>query len=473
MSTPRRDPTAAWLERHRHPIAPAERAEIFGLEEVLDVVDGVVDRLASGSLGGDRGLLLSGPPGTGKTLTARYLATRLAAATGREVPFYVLPLDELTPARVRAAFALLDARPEPSILYLDEVDGFARRPFGNPEHPDDRALRLAFLSAMDGTSAAPRRALLVAATNLGHDEVYPSLLRAGRIGRTMVYQLPGEEAATAILTALLAPHTDLDPGQIGLFARVGRNTLSGADYRFVAEDAVARAAARGRRVEAEDVAVALRARGQNVAGRDEKTPPQLREVVLVHETGHAIAISAISGPEAVRSIALFAQMEAKVSLNPPSSEAELLRHAVFARAGRMAEEMVRGTASLGAHADMAAYERSWGRLIINGRWPELSMLFEEQDTDARIRWHIEAVSAPFTERIAAMRRAFDAWVDGNARAALEANRHLLEPIAAAMADTVGADSAAWLRLLEEHGPLTRVELSPLPEILLSFDSRRA
>jgi ATP-dependent Zn protease len=468
---------ADWLARHRIPVAPATRAEIFGLDEVIDVVDGVVDRLARGTVGGDRGFLFSGPPGTGKTLTARYMATRISTATGREIPFYVLPLDELTPALVREIFTYIDCQPEPSIVYIDEIDGFARQPQDGSGHPADRALRLAFLSAIDGVADAPRRTLLIGATNIDPIQIVQALLRAGRMGRTLIYRLPSEEAAAGILGSLLGPHSDLEAGEIALFARIGRNALSGADYRFIAEDAIARAEARGRRVIAEDVATALRARGHNAANRDDENEqdPRSSGAFLLHEIGHAVALSALAGPEEVRSIALFDRYGAHVSGKDRTREEDALLFGPVARAGRIAEEMIEGTANFGAHADMERYNTVWLRLIANGRWPQISLPFDVNSENAAMPRYLPEIFAdqPLRNELAALRRAFDAWSDTNARAALEANRHLLLPLREAIVGRVGIDNAAWLALLEEHGPIVRVAPTPLPELLLPYDSRRA
>jgi hypothetical protein len=476
-SAPATPAVADWLALHRIPVAPATRADIFGLDAVIDVVDGVIDRLARGTVGGDRGFLFSGPPGTGKTLTARYMATRISAATGREIPFYVLPLDELTPVLVREIFSHIDHLPDPSIVYIDEIDGFARQPQEGSGHPADRALRLAFLSAIDGVADAPRRTLLIGATNIDPLQIVPALLRAGRMGRTLIYRLPSEEAAAGILESLLGPHSDLAPGEVGLFARIGRNMLSGADYRFIAEDAIARAESRGRRVIAEDVATALRARGHNAANRDDENEqdPRSSGSFLLHEIGHAVALSALAGPEEVRSIALFDRYGAHVSGKDRTREEDAFLFAPVARAGRIAEEMIEGTANFGAHVDMERYNAVWLRLIANGRWPQISLPFDvNSDTEAMARYMPEIFAdEPMHNELADLRRAFDTWSDANARAALEANRHLLLPLRDAIAGRVGIDNAAWLALLDEHDPIVRVALTPLPEILRSYDSRRA
>lgn len=460
-----------YLASHRQRVAPAERDEIFGLDPTLDVIDGVIERLIGGVGLADRGLIFSGPPGTGKTLSARYLATRLGHLTAREIPFYVLPLDGLTPELVRAVFAYLDAQPGPSIVYLDEIDGFARKiesSNAHAEQPADRALRLAFLSALDGTLDGQHRALLIASTNLSQSEIHPALLRSGRLGRFISYQCPDRAAITKLLSHHLDGKSDLSATEIELIAGSISNRFSGADIRSICEDAVARASLHKRRVVFDDIRVVLWSRSYRSAHLSPEKEFAATHETIVHELGHAVAISITSGPETMEVISFLSAESAKTIGPNPTTEEQMLHTAIWFRAGRIAEELILGSNSLGSVPDFANYHRAFYRLIENGRWPYLAAIFDFGMAKIHPRGAVavaDGLNGPFVEEVAELWRDFDRWVDQAARAIIIPHRGLIEAISAELGGKLGIATEEWLSLLAKHGPLQSVELPPLPASL--------
>ena len=121
--------TRKWLDQHRVDPDTLGAVEVIGIGHVTRELDAIAARLteperaATLGLQPPRGVLLWGAPGLGKTLSARYLATRL----GDNVPFYEVPVDELSPERLRGAVKALSAADEYAVVMIDEVEFLRHR----------------------------------------------------------------------------------------------------------------------------------------------------------------------------------------------------------------------------------------------------------------------------------------------------------------------------------------------------------
>lgn len=145
-----------------------------------------------------KGVLFAGPAGTGKTFLAQALANYA------EANFYNIGGPELvdqyvgqSERRLREVFEHAHAN-RPSILFFDEVDSmFSQRADDTPEY----ANRLVgqFLSLLDGFRAHGG-VMVIATTNLP-GRLDRALLRPGRFGHEIAFELPDETARREVLQA--------------------------------------------------------------------------------------------------------------------------------------------------------------------------------------------------------------------------------------------------------------------------------
>ena len=330
--------------------------------ELREVTEFLKDPSRFQRLGGKmpRGVLLVGPPGTGKTLLAR------ATAGEAGVPFFSLSGSEFVEmfvgvgaSRVRDLFD--QAKKEaPSIIFIDEIDAIGGRRAGAGSvgsHEEREQTLNQLLAEMDGFEST-RGVIVMAATN--RPEILdPALLRPGRFDRQINVDLPdlvGREEIVRIHAAqvTLAPEVDL--------ATVARITpgFSGADLANVVNEAALLAARRGRdAVEMVDFDEAIE---RVVAGSERRTRamnPQEKQVVAVHEAGHALVASLLPGTDPVHKVTIVPRgralgytwqrpTEDRYLLSQPELEARL----AVLLGGRAAEALTFGQVSTGAADDL-------------------------------------------------------------------------------------------------------------------------
>ncbi|MFA5060891.1 MAG: CDC48 family AAA ATPase [Candidatus Pacearchaeota archaeon] len=140
-----------------------------------------------------KGILLYGPPGTGKTLLAK------AVAKESEVNFIKLNGPELQKEgivgketeRLRKMFKRAK-QVSPSIIFIDEIDSFAKRRGGFGTISDsNESLINTLLTEMDGLEDL-KNIIVIGATNRP-DILDPALLRPGRFDRIVFVPIPEKE----------------------------------------------------------------------------------------------------------------------------------------------------------------------------------------------------------------------------------------------------------------------------------------
>ncbi len=146
-----------------------------------------------------RGILLYGPPGTGKTLLAKAIANESEAnfirLNGPELQKEGIVGKETE--RLRKMFKRA-RQVSPSIIFIDELDSFAKRRGGYGSVSDsNESLINTLLTELDGMEDL-NDVIVIAATNRP-DILDPALMRPGRFDRIVYVPVPKEEGRLKIL----------------------------------------------------------------------------------------------------------------------------------------------------------------------------------------------------------------------------------------------------------------------------------
>ena len=343
-------------------------ADVAGVEEakaeLMEVVDFLKNPKKYQRLGGriPKGVLLVGPPGTGKTLLAR------AVAGEADVPFFFLSGSEFVEmfvgvgaARVRDLFEQAKEK-APCIVFIDELDAIGKTRAGNTgflSGHDEREQTLnQLLAEMDGFDSS-KGVIIMAATN--RPEVLDAaLLRAGRFDRQVVVDRPDVKGREAILrvharNVTLAPTVDLHV----LAARTPG--MAGADLANIINEAALLAARKGK--DAVDMADLEEAVDRVVGGLERKSrvlSDKERDIVAHHEIGHALVASSLPHVDPVHKVtiiprgvaALGATYQLPLEDRYLLTRSELEDRIAVLLGGRVAEEIIYGEVSTGAHNDL-------------------------------------------------------------------------------------------------------------------------
>jgi cell division protease FtsH len=343
-------------------------ADVAGVEEakaeLMEVVDFLKNPKKYQRLGGriPKGVLLVGPPGTGKTLLAR------AVAGEADVPFFFLSGSEFVEmfvgvgaSRVRDLFEQAKEK-APCIVFIDELDAIGKTRAGNTgflSGHDEREQTLnQLLAEMDGFDSS-KGVIIMAATN--RPEVLDAaLLRAGRFDRQVVVDRPDVKGREAILlvharNVKLASSVDLHV----LAARTPG--MAGADLANIINEAALLAARKGK--DAVDMADLEEAVDRVVGGLERKSrvlSEKERDIVAHHEIGHALVASSLPNADPVHKVtiiprgvaALGATYQLPLEDRYLLTRSELEDRIAVLLGGRVAEEIIYGEVSTGAHNDL-------------------------------------------------------------------------------------------------------------------------
>ena len=335
-------------------------------QELVEVVDFLKDPRKFAELGAriPKGILLVGPPGTGKTLLAR------AVAGEAGVPFFSISGSDFVEmfvgvgaSRVRDLFETAKKN-APCIIFIDEIDAVGRqRGAGLGGGHDEREQTLnQLLVEMDGFGAN-EGIIIVAATNRP-DILDPALLRPGRFDRQITVDRPDVTGREAVLQ-VHARNKPLDES-VNLKSIAARTPgFSGADLENLLNEAALVAARRDKKKidmedldEATDRVIAGPAKKSRVISKKE------RNIVAFHEAGHTVIGVVLDEAEMVHKVTIVPRGQAggyAVMLPKEDryfmTKPELLDKITGLLGGRVAEEIVFGEVSTGAHND---FQRATG-----------------------------------------------------------------------------------------------------------------
>jgi cell division protease FtsH len=331
--------------------------------ELVEVVDFLKSPQKYTALGAriPKGVLLVGPPGTGKTLLAK------AVAGEAGVPFFSLSGSEfvemfvgLGAARMRDLFEQAKKR-APCIVFIDELDaiGKSRGGVAALSTHDEREQTLnQLLVEMDGFEATAG-VIIMAATN--RPEVLDqALLRAGRFDRQVVVDRPDLRGREEILKVHVRK-VKLAPDAAVTVLAQRTPGMVGADLAKVVNEAALAAARRGSDLVGQkdfEEAVARMQLGLEKKGRVMNDEEKKR--VAYHESGHALVAMSVDHANPVHRVTIIPRSIGAlgVTLQLPTEDRylvtreELLDRICVMYGGRVAESIVFGDVSSGAHDDL-------------------------------------------------------------------------------------------------------------------------
>lgn len=334
--------------------------------ELVEVVEFLKDPRKFAELGAriPKGVLLVGPPGTGKTLLAR------AVAGEAGVPFFSISGSDFVEmfvgvgaSRVRDLFENAKKN-APCIIFIDEIDAVGRqRGAGLGGGHDEREQTLnQLLVEMDGFGAN-EGIIIIAATNRP-DILDPALLRPGRFDRQITVDRPDVNGREAVLR-VHARNKPLDESVNLKNIAMRTPGFSGADLENLLNEAALVAARQNKKKidmvdidEATDRVIAGPAKKSRVISEKE------RRIVAFHEGGHTVIGLVLDEAEMVHKVTIVPRGQAggyAVMLPKEDryfmTKPELLDKIVGLLGGRVAEEIVFGEVSTGAHND---FQRATG-----------------------------------------------------------------------------------------------------------------
>ncbi|WP_070121561.1 ATP-dependent zinc metalloprotease FtsH [Bacillus marinisedimentorum] len=329
-------------------------------QELVEVVDFLKDPRKFSQLGAriPKGVLLVGPPGTGKTLLAR------AVAGEAGVPFFSISGSDFVEmfvgvgaSRVRDLFENAKKN-SPCIIFIDEIDAVGRqRGAGLGGGHDEREQTLnQLLVEMDGFGAN-EGIIIIAATNRP-DILDPALLRPGRFDRQIPVGRPDVKGREEVLK-VHAQNKPLDDSVDLKTIAMRTPGFSGADLEnLLNEAALVAARANKDKVDMEDVEEAI---DRVIAGPAKKSrviSQKERNIVAYHEAGHTIIGVMLEDADMVHKVTIVPRGQAggyAVMLPKEDryfmTKPELLDKITGLLGGRVAEEVVFGEVSTGAHND--------------------------------------------------------------------------------------------------------------------------
>jgi cell division protease FtsH len=329
-------------------------------QELIEVVEFLKDPRKFEAVGAriPKGVLLVGPPGTGKTLLARAVAGEAA------VPFFSISGSDFVEmfvgvgaSRVRDLFENAKKN-APCIIFIDEIDAVGRqRGAGLGGGHDEREQTLnQLLVEMDGFGVN-EGIILIAATNRA-DILDPALLRPGRFDRQILVGRPDLKGREEVLK--VHSHNKPFAEDVNLKTIASRTPgFSGADLENLLNEGALVAARRNKtKIDMNDIDEAIDRVIAGPAKTGKVISVKEKNIVAYHEAGHTVVGVLLENADMVHKVTIVPRGQAggyAVMLPKEDryfmTKPELLDKIVGLLAGRVAEEVIFGEVSTGAHND--------------------------------------------------------------------------------------------------------------------------
>jgi cell division protease FtsH len=454
--------------------------DVAGIEEAKDEVQEIVEFLKDPKkfqkLGGriPKGVLMIGPPGTGKTLLAK------AIAGEADVPFFSISGSDFVEmfvgvgaSRVRDMFEQ-GRKSAPCLIFIDEIDAVGRSRFsGMGGGHDEREQTLnALLVEMDGFDTQ-EGIILIAATNRP-DVLDTALLRPGRFDRQIVVDLPDLAGREQILKVHAQKVKLSEDADLTVLAR-GTPGFSGADLSNVLNEAALLAARNMKK--GIGMAELEEARDKVRFGRERRSrvmDDKDKEITAYHEAGHAIVMASLEHTEPVHKVTIIPRGSAYLGATMQLPEKDrytygrkkVLDELTTYMGGRIAEEMMFGDITSGAHGDIKAATRLSRKMVCEwGMSEKLGFIEYGEQRDQPPSPHGPSHSREFSEATAVtidqeVRRIIDECYE-RAFKILTDKKEKLIVLAKALLEYETLDGEHVKEILE-HGKLLTPPSRPLP-----------
>ena len=433
------------------------------LEEIIDFLHNPGRYTAIGAKL-PKGALLVGSPGTGKTLLAK------AVAGEAGVPFFSISGSGFVEmfvgvgaSRVRDLFKEA-AKVAPCIIFIDEIDAIGKTRdsrFGGGNDEREQTLNQ-LLAEMDGFD--PSKGIIVLAATNRPEVLDKALLRPGRFDRRITVDRPnlaGRLATLQVHTRNIKLAEDVNLEKIAQ-ATAG---CVGADLANLVNEAALRAVRKGRRaVNQNDLLVSFEL---VIAGSEKKgtvITEQEKRIIAYHEVGHALVAAKQKNAQPVSKITIVPHTQGALgyTLHLPEEEKFLMsKEDILAEirtllAGRSSEEIVCNTMTSGAANDIERATEMARNLVARfGMCEEFDMMalgtVQNQYLDGSYSMSCaqETYAAADRETIKIIRQCHK-----EAKEILEANRELLDKIAAYLLKKETITGQEMMAIIEGRDPET-------------------
>ncbi len=340
--------------------------DVAGVDEAKEELKEIIEYLKTPDkflkIGGKipKGILLVGPPGSGKTLLAK------AVAGEAKVPFFSMSGSDFVEmfvgvgaSRVRDLFAQAQEK-APCIIFIDELDALGKARGINPlsSHDEREQTLNQLLAEMDGFDTKAG-VIIMGATN--RPEILdPALLRPGRFDRHVLVDRPDIKGREEILKVHVNGVKTADDVDLAVIAARTPGFV-GADLANIVNESALLAARKGKdKVTMEEFEEAI----DRVIGGLEKKKRVMnikeKEIVAYHETGHALMAELLDTADQVQTISIIPRgisalgytMQLPTEDRYLMTKKELNDRLGVLLGGRVAEEIVFGEISTGAHNDL-------------------------------------------------------------------------------------------------------------------------
>lgn len=317
-----------------------------------------------------KGILLVGPPGTGKTLLVKTLAKEIELpvinASGSEfVEMYV----GVGAARVRKLFSRARSHKNGCIIFIDEIDAIGKKRSGVNEGNSERDNTLnQLLVEIDGFGGEDN-VMVFGATNLVKN-LDSALTRSGRFDKKVYFDPPNKEERVKLFELYLKDipiNSDIEIDKLGELT----SGLNGADIANICNQSKINAIQEyiknntdsdnedNEEINMDNIQKAI---DEVMIGREKperKMEKEERERVAHHEAGHAIMSYILKDSSHPIKVSILPRGENALGFSQPKPEDRKLYTQNFLLAqmcvllgGRVAEKIIYGNYSSGAHDDI-------------------------------------------------------------------------------------------------------------------------